>query len=74
MIFNFYLTDHHKSLNYLSCDNSTHYQACNAKVSEAHCRVAQHQSEDDHDNLLDSAQFNAGRDTRWVILHTWTQL
>lgn len=64
-------TDHIKSVDYLSCGNSSHSQACVAKVCEA---VAQHQSQDDLDNLLDWVQLSAGRDTERVILHTCTQL
>lgn len=62
-------TDHIKSVDYLSHGNSTHYQACDAKVCEA-----QHQSQDDLDNLLVRVQHSSGRDTGRVVLHICTQL
>lgn len=67
--------DHIKSVDYLSCGNPSHYQACVAKVCEAHCPVAPHQSQDDLDNLLDSVQLSAGRDPGvGRLTHTYTQL
>lgn len=53
--------DYIKSVDYLSCGNSTQYQACVAKVCKAHFPVAQHQSQDDLDNLLDWADTGGGR-------------
>lgn len=64
-----------KSVDYLSCSNPSHYQVCTAKVCETDCLEAQHQSQDDLDNLLDSVQLSAGRDTGVGRLsHTCTQL
>ncbi len=65
-------TDHIKSVDYLSRGNSTHYQACVAKVCEAHCPKVRHQSQDDLDNLLGRVQHSAGRDASRVVLHTCT--